>query len=245
MPQGAESSETPHDPVLVVQPFGAGRSAYLGTDGTWRWRATGEAQFNRFWVQLVRYLADARRQSTSSRGTIVLDRDVVSAGADVRVEARVLDEQFLPVTQPEVDMTLESPDGMSRRVALSAIPGRAGWYAGRVAVESEGVARLRISLPGVGDDDALTQYVRVQRPDLEMRSVRLRADELRDLAESTGGRFVRIEDAADLPDWIESAAQTRTERGPRRDLWDRWWVMLLLVFLLGTEWALRRRYQLL
>ncbi|MBN2448382.1 MAG: VWA domain-containing protein [Phycisphaerae bacterium] len=245
VPQGSETSESPHDPVLVVQPFGAGRTAFLGTDGTWRWRATGEAYYNRFWVQLVRYLADARRRSTSSRGTIVLDRDVVATGTDVRVEARVLDEQFMPLASPEIALILEAPDGSTGQTTLTAITGRDGWYAGRISFNADGVALLRVMLPGGTDDEVLMQYLRVQRPDLEMRSVRMRADELRELAERTGGQFVPIADAGALPNWIESAAETRTERGPRRDLWDRWWVMAVLAVLLATEWAVRRRCQLL
>ena len=46
------------DPVLAVQTVGAGRTAYLGFDETWRWRFIEDGfYFRRFWANLVRYLA--------------------------------------------------------------------------------------------------------------------------------------------------------------------------------------------
>ncbi len=46
--------------LAAVQYVGAGRTAFLGMDGTWRWRRYGDALFNRFWVQMVRHLAEGK-----------------------------------------------------------------------------------------------------------------------------------------------------------------------------------------
>jgi len=40
--------------LLATQYVGAGRAAYLGFDGTWRWRRYGEEIYNQFWVRLLR-----------------------------------------------------------------------------------------------------------------------------------------------------------------------------------------------
>jgi hypothetical protein len=85
----------------------------------------------------------------------------------------------------------------------------------------------------------------VQRPDLEMRTLRLRSDTLSRLAEATGGRYVPIEAARELPAWIENASLVRPIEGPKNDLWDRSWVLMLIAGLLGTEWYVRRRNHLL
>lgn len=258
--------------LMAAQPLGAGRTVYIGFDGTWRWRATAERAFNRFWVQLVRYLAQARRQGVSRRGTIVLDRESLNVGEYVRIEARVLDANFLPWHEPEVLAHLETADGRTRDLSLTAIPGREGWYAGRIAPDQDGPAVLRIPLPGSdaasggpvaadrsrgadsaslsggahrSEPQALVKHMTVLRPDLELRALRLRNDTLMKLSEATGGRYVAIATARDLPAMIENASLVRPIEGPKYDLWDRSWVMILIAGLLGAEWYVRRRNHLL
>jgi len=237
--------------LLAVQPFGAGRSAFLGFDSSWRWRATGEPYFNRFWIQAVRYLALARRQSASRRGTIVVDRESLNAGEFVGIEARVLDESFAPWHEPEISARLEFPDGSEQKLVLSAIAGREGWFSGRVALHKGGTTAIRIPLPGgeassTEQAGSLVKRVTVFTPDREMASLRLYARELRLLAEQTGGRYVRLEDAEPLPHWIENATVEKPPvPGPRASLWDNAGVLGLLTALLAAEWLLRRRNHLL
>ncbi|MFN0134804.1 MAG: hypothetical protein ACKVS9_01660 [Phycisphaerae bacterium] len=244
---GSASDRSDGAVLLAAQPFGAGRVVFMGFDSTWRWRATAEPYFNRFWIQTVRYLSQARRQGGSRRGSIVLDRDTLSVGDYAKIEARVLDAGFQPWTETEIEATVELGDGTTSTVRLSAIPGREGWYAGRAAFEQDGpaVIRLRVPASGAAPAETVAKYVQIQPPDVELRNLRMQADQLKRIAESTGGKFVPIAAAATLPDEIQNASQIRTIPGPRRALWDRGWVMLLIAGLLAVEWSLRRRNHLL
>jgi len=87
--------------------------------------------------------------------------------------------------------------------------------------------------------------VLVQQPDIELRSLRLRADRLAELAERTGGRYTPLEKAGELPNWIEAAEQVKVTRGSDTPLWDRGSVLIVVASLLVVEWALRRRHHLL
>jgi hypothetical protein len=239
-------------PLLAVSPFGGGRTAYLGFDSTWRWRATAEPQFDRFWVQLVRYLTQARRQGFSRRGTIVVDRETVNVGEYVKVEARVLDEQFAPWHAPDVATDVQIAGGDSRAVTLTAIPDREGWYAGRVPLDQPGIAAIRVPLPGAAsatapaERTALVKHVHVQRSDAEFRTLRLQEDKLVQLARLTNGTYRRLANAAGLPELIESGTQVKPPiPGPQRSLWDRAWVLSLIALALGVEWLVRRRNHLL
>lgn len=234
-------------PVLMsTQPFGAGRTAFLAFDSTWRWRATAENHFNQFWIQLVRYLAQARRQGATRRGSITLDRDTVNIGEYVKIEAQVLDASFAPWHEPQVDATIEYAGGGQRlNVALTAIPGREGWYSGRAACDQEGLAVIRVPLPGAGDA-ALRKNVRVQRSDRELATLRMQRESLGQLAEETGGVFVTLAEARDLPALIGSGSEVRPPvRIGSVELWDRGWLLAILAGLLCIEWILRRRNQLL
>ena len=256
-------ADAPDTPLLAVQPVGTGRCAFLGIESTWRWRSSAEPLFNRFWIQTVRYLAYARRQSTSNRGTLVLERETVDVGDYLRIEARILDESFSPLHVPSVTAQVSIDEAAAQDVVLLPIVGRDGWFAGRCAVTRAGAGLVRITLPGGGAPASaparattsaptsapqaaeLVRYFAAQRPDVEMRRLALAEEELKALAVHTGGRYVTLADASRLPTEIKSAAQTRVDRGPVRDLWDRTWLLLLLAALLGVEWALRRRNQLL
>lgn len=234
-------------PLLAVQPFGSGRVAFMAFDSTWRWRSTAEPYFNRFWVQCVRFLSQARREGMSRRGTIVIERDVVNLGESIQIEARVLDAGFLPISEPRIDATLESADGSQVAIALSPIVGREGWYSGRVAAMREGPATVRVPLPGsAAGEAALKKRVRVVRPELEMQTLRMQSDTLSRMAELSGGRFIPLRDAVSLPDEIPSGDVVRPPiRIGDEALWDRGWLLALIAGLLALEWTLRRRNQLL
>ena len=235
--------------LLATQVVGGGRTAFLGCDTTWRWRAAAEQHYNRFWVQMVRYLAQGRRESENQRGAIVLDRDAVNLGDYAKIEVRVLDEQFVPWFEPRIDLSIEHAGAASRQVALSAIPDRAGWFGGRVLFDAPGATRLWVQLP-VGAPDAkpakLEKSIRVQQPDYEMRTLRQNVELLREMSTRTGGEYLTLEAARRLPERIADARQTSVTRDPSTEsLWDRPWVLALLACLLSIEWITRRRNYLL
>ena len=238
--------------LLAAQPFGTGRTVYLGFENTWRWRSTGELYFERFWTQLVRYLTQPRREGASKRGTIIIDRQVIRPGDYVKIEARVLDASFAPWHAGEVECRVELPDGTERTLALEAIPGRAGWFTARLAVDWAGPSVIRVPLPGqdalTGDEavpQMLIKHLDVETSDIEMRSLAMRADQLTELAERTGADYVPLAEADSLPDRIENATRVHPVRGSERALWDNGWSLGLIATLLGVEWFVRRRNHLL
>ncbi len=231
--------------LMATQPVGGGRAVFLGFDSTWRWRATAEPQFNRLWVQTVRYLAQARRQQTSRRGTLTFDREAFGFGDYVKIEARLLDAAFHPSDAPQVEGTVQPEGQPARPLVLSAALDRPGWFTGRLLLDFEGPAVVDVPLPGA-DGGRLVKRIRVERPDLEMRTLRQRDDVLRELAAQTGGRYVPLAEIQQLPPLIEKAAQRRPpQRIAAQPLWDQGWVLLVLAALLGLEWTLRRRNHLL
>lgn len=234
--------------LLATQPFGGGRTAYLGADSTWRWRSRAEPVFNRFWVQTVRYLAYARRQSTSNRGMIVLQRETLDVGDDLIIEARLLDESFVPWHADEVAAQVRLGDAPPTSLTLDALPGREGWFGGRLTIAEPGAGRVDITVPASradGEPETLVRHFRVRQSDVELQQLRLAVADLQMLAERSAGTYRPLADAATLPAEIESAAETRVDRGGERPLWDKWWVLAAIAGLLAIEWSLRRRNYLL
>ena len=113
----------------------------------------------------------------------------------------------------------------------SFVPDEAGVYAVQVeAVRSSGEQKTL----GTG-----TVHVRASAGDAEYFDAAMRGSLLKRIAEETGGRFFTPANAATLPE-----AVSYTGRGvtvvEERDLWDMPFILLLLLGLMGTEWAYRR-----
>lgn len=234
--------------LLATQFFGSGRTGYLGYNETWRWRRLGDEYFNRFWVQLLRHMVEGKLLSGQKRGMIQLERDQCTVRQPVRIEARLLDDQHRPLDVPAMEVTAETQDGIERALRLVAEPGRPGWYRGQYVPTETGTHALHISLPAgeTGDPITIRADLRVEQPDLEYLETRLNRQSLRMLSEgSAGGAYRDIDEADHLASLIPSRSTSIVLTGEPTPLWNRWWTLTLLVVLLGSEWALRKRARML
>ncbi len=232
--------------LLATQYAGSGRSAYLGIDSTWRWRAYGDSVFNKFWVQLVRYVVEGKLVGGNQRGSILTERDSYQLGDVINVSARLFDRAYQPLQIPSVEAEYHIGDERGK-ITLVRISDRPGWYEARFVPPTTGSCELTLAIPD-GDltDDIVRREVQVTRPNLEILQPQLARDQLVALAELTsGGRYYDVKDAAALPDQIPDRHESTTIRSRPTPLWDDKWVLLLLVGLLSTEWAMRKIFRLL
>ena len=240
--------------LLATQFLGAGRTGYLGFETTWRWRRFGEQYFNRFWVKLLRHLAEGKLLSGQKRGLVQFQTEggAYTISKPIEVEARLLDTRYLPLEQPQVEATIRVDADAVPSVKLEVQPDRPGWYRGRFVPTRIGTHELTIDLPGSGGVPAaaIRGEVHVGRPNLEFRKTELARGPLRTLAagssrEPEEGVYLDIDEVDKLPSLIASRSTSLILTGPARALWDRWWTLMALVTLLGIEWAVRKRARLL
>jgi hypothetical protein len=232
--------------LLATQFFGAGRTGFMGFDTTWRWRRYGDRCFDRFWVQLLRYLVEGKLLSGQQRGLIQFERDQYSLGEAVVVEARLLDARHLPLQQDEVQAAIDVGDAAPTPLVLKPQQNRPGWYRGQFVPSELGTHTVRIELPGGAGTPAATIHadIRVGRPDLEFQRPELDRESLQLLAsQSAGGKYLDELDQA--PSLIPSKTTSLILTGQPTLLWDRWWTLAALVVLLGLEWLVRKRSHLL
>jgi hypothetical protein len=234
--------------LLATQFVGSGRSAFVGFDGTWRWRRYGEQFFNRFWVQMLRHVAEGRLTGGGGRGRIQTDSDRYRVGETVVLRARLTDARYRPLEAAEVFVELEDPQGLRREVVLQADAGRVGAFRGQFKPEDPGewVARIRLASDGDEPEIELSHAVGVQPPDIEFRDTPLDTTSLRVLSKrSAGGRYLGLDEATMVSDMIPDRHESKVRRGTPEALWDNGWTLAALIVLLGLEWALRKRLQLL
>jgi hypothetical protein len=94
-----------------------------------------------------------------------------------------------------------------------------------------------------GDTTGRSRAIAFQvRPYLgEQLDVDARPDLMRRIADESGGAVLEVvEPSAIATQFSEHLARTRPERVRRITAWDRWWVLLSVVSLWASAWAIRR-----
>lgn len=229
--------------VLAATQFvGAGRAAFMGFDGTWRWRRFGTEPFDRFWVQLIRYLAEGKLLGGMRRGMLLTESDQYSIGQAVTVTARLFDRQYKPLRRDQI-LAQYGVDGDKREFTLKARQDRPGWFEGRFVPDRTGSYHLSLKMPHptTGDPLEITREVRVSRPNIEILRPQMDRASLMALAQqSDGGRYFAVDEAAGLPDLIPDLHEEISIRSRPTTLWDNWKTLVLLLTLLSVEWGVRK-----
>lgn len=229
-------------PVLLAsQYYGAGRVIYLGSPEMWRMRAIDEVYYDRFWTKSIREAGQARLKRGNNRGTLLLERNQFVLGQTVRVRAQLTDPQFDPLMAESVIAEVFDPNGrpMIPQVRMQRDTNRAGQFVGSFRVSSPGVWRIDVPIPQSGDQ--LSEKIDVVLPNLETDNARQNAQLLRRIAEDTGGAYFSLAEAADnVPKRLPNRGEEFQIDQQLRTLWDREWLMYLLIGLLSIEWLTRK-----
>ncbi len=228
-------------PLLTVQNYGRGRVAVFATSGSWRWQMTQpkeDTTHEMFWQQLLRWISSATQgQVVSSTPNPLLADD---GKLPIRVDVR--EKNYLPVADADVTARILGPAGVAAQVKLTPDPVTPGVYVGLWNAPAVGdyVAEVEALRNGqkVGSDallfrreDGVTEnFYSEQNKEL-----------LEKLAEETGGKYWKPEDAKKLPTEISFSEAGITTR-ETYDLWNMPFFFLLLLAMRAGEWLLRRKW---
>lgn len=251
---GAGPNLEDNQPVLVTGRFGAGNVVYFGFMGTWLWRSVGlQAQFyDRFWIQVVRYLVENRSLQGSRRGVLDCDLNEYELGGRITLSGRLRDEQFQPFAAEMVPVAVRDADGRTQKLNLQPVPGKPGEYEGSVLASRTGSFTADFDLPGLQGETSLLDGAawRVVPPSAETGADWLDEQMLRDIATLSGGAYLRLDEIERLPELLPRL-ETRAEfNSPAQPAWDlnrltRFAAFLLPLLLLCAEWGIRKWHRLL
>lgn len=230
-------------PLMVAGYFPSGRTLFIGFDETWRWRYHyGDTFHERFWRNAVRWLALGRLKSGDRRYRVEVARTQYTLGERAVIEARVLDEDFRPAAAESQSVGWSDPDGRESKLELPLVPGRAGVYRGALDAERMGAYRVWIERNGSRVASADFEVI---LPSLENQDPSPDPGLLREISALSGGKAV---DLARLPELLAQFPGGEERREPISsrldDVWDRWATLWLVLALLGLEWVLRKRWEL-
>ncbi len=238
----ATGSGTP-EPVLLYQRFGRGRAASLTVQDLWLWQMHASIPLEDdthevLWRRLLRWLV----AETPSRIEAAADPEEAPPGEEVRITATVRDERFLEINDAVVEATIERPDGGRELVPLTWTGNRDGEYAGFFRGSAAGVHLVEVrALGGEGETPVATTWFRSGAVTDEYFDAEADRGLLTRIAEATGGRVFRPEEAEQVVEHLR-VADTGVTVTERRDLAFVPMFFFLIFALLGGEWILRHRW---
>ncbi len=243
--------------VLAVHNYGAGRAAAFTADTTGRWyrrlRPLGaESPYNKFWGQLIRYLAgvESKRRRPGPAVLGRTDRTWLRQGEALKIAALVKNAEGRGENDATVTAALAGPGGREAVVVpLARVAGAAGLYEASYRAEKAGTYTLTLTAVDKQGaklgEDRLPVIVAPHSRETD----RLARDTatLRAIAARRDGRYAEL---SALPDVIDQIIQRQRARllpaPPARQvrLYNFTLLFLAFVALLTVEWVVRRRWQL-
>jgi hypothetical protein len=238
-------------PLVVHQPVGAGRSMFFGFDESWRWRLRdNEKYFNRFWKNSVDYLAHRRRDRIELR---LNKQTPYVRGEKIRVTVRFPDNSQPPESvrvawkrRPLVKEGQVPRADRTEVLKLTKAADSMDTYEGKIDRTREGKYHFELSAPEVKKGPAPNAECVVIPPEQEMERLSMNESAMISAARKTRGKFFTLATAGELLNSLpegERVAMNSTR--PPSLLWNHMGVFLLVLFLFGAEWLLRKRKHLL
>lgn len=232
-------------PFVAVKDFGRGRVLSVLGDDTWRWSFGADGSgvnphfYYRFWGNAIRWLI---RDPALNRLKVSARSEHVGIKMPVAVEARLSTASFLPAAEVALNARARmlGQDTTAQDLGMQSI-----------ATDTQGVARFNFEFetPGeylvevmVADDDAVraTLPILVSHEPTELRQIRPNQEFLKAVSTHTGGQSLSLNDGFDELTF-KKTKNLRVDARKDEPVWATWWVLLLLIASLGSEWLIRRR----
>ncbi|MCA9020707.1 MAG: VWA domain-containing protein [Planctomycetaceae bacterium] len=231
--------------LMASQYYGEGRCFYLGSPEMWRLRSIEEDYYDRFWTKLIRNVGQGRTKRGTKRGTLILERDEYVLGQTVSVRVRLLDPEFKPLIQESVPMEVIDPRGrpLVPNLLLMQDRNRPGEYVASFRAGLPGKYQFKVTVPN-SKGQMVEGNLTVLLPRLEDESLSQNVKGLKELARDTGGRYLALEEAEQIPALLPDQGEEFLVDERLKTLWDQGWVFFLLAGLLAAEWLTRKLFKL-
>ena len=230
-------------PIIAQQRYGSGRSMSVNTASTWRWQMmlpSDDQSHEILWRQILRWLTS----SSPERINIEFDREFYNVGDEVNVTVVALNDQYEPDNDATLWMQTTTPDDEVTDMPMEWDIEEEGVYRANFIVEEEGVFNLLVDVASAAADAEVESSEKraafVVTPSLrEFNDAGMDAGLLGRIAGASGGSYFNLSEVDGLTESVEFTPNAYS-REVQIDLWDKPWLLALLISLLSVDWASRR-----
>jgi uncharacterized membrane protein len=233
-------------PLLALWDYGRGRSMAVMTDGSWYWAFAAHAQgapshlYERFWSNALRWLV---RDPDLTTLQVVADPPSVEPGKPVAVVVTARMPDYQPAVDAHVKVDLVSADDGHLVASKDG------------TTSADGVVRIEFAPPAPGPYRLIGRAskgekslgegqdaVAVRAVGTELADAHVGTELLKDIAKATGGKaFTQSNPSLSEVPLLEPPL-VEVGRAKDQPVWDRWYWLAGMVFIIGLEWLLRRRF---
>ena len=226
-------------PVIAIAESNRSRKAVVTGLDLWRWdMMTIDKENHELYSELLKGLVEWLTDTLSTSNIqFHLNKTIFLTGEVAEVEGIVTDIQGNLIKNAVINAELLDSRNNSTAFLIQ-------WnglkYSGMMPLRSEGEYQIN-AVASVGENELgrFQQKLTVLKNPVEFSTIRQNIEVLRSIAENTGGRYLRPDEFPSLIDDISLESTTLDKRHELK-LW-RWnGIFILLIFLLFSEWVIRR-----
>lgn len=237
------SATGPGKPILVGQFVGSGQVTMQLTDETFRLRAidTRSEVYDRYWLQLVRGLAQRRDLVGADEASVDVRGSSFLAADDVPFEVR-LGSNLAAIAGDQTTVVVTAADGQEQTFNARASATARGVYEGQIRGLAAGQYRVVLASPvAVGDPPSDLFNIKNRSSETD-QAIADRAA-LSNLGQRTGGKMLDFEEGfGRLVELLPEGRSIQIRPLEKLPIWNHWLTALLLLGSLSGEWILRRRW---
>ncbi len=232
-------------PVLVYRSFGAGKVLFSGHDESWRWRYEVADRYHaRYWGQVAAWIKEDPFSASDKYVSLDAGKPTYMQGKRAQIRVRVRDADGDPLEDATVHALIrkKGTDTEPSMVELQSAEGSGGLYFGQSPELPEGDYEVSVGVTGLDEDEmkAVTQFSVIAASAGEMARLDCNEALLRNMATTSGGQYLREEQAGQLADILRPLSRGRIIEAETL-LWQSYWWFVPVIILLTIEWLLRKR----
>jgi hypothetical protein len=228
-------------PAIVTMPYGQGVVVAILGDGLWKWGLrprrsdSSSVSFDRFWMDMIRWLALGSDYQPGKPISLRLSRRGVQAGDPISLDliSRIGFDEL------DARVYVQGPNGERLNPVVESVMGSTTRRRAVLHPKKTGVYRVAVESPLLVDGPIEAKF-NCYNVDLERLHTAANRGALRTLSEISGGRVLDSNDPNSLTRLLKQQREAAMTPPRPYYLWDRGWVMVLLLMWAGMEWLIRR-----
>ncbi|MCG8651561.1 MAG: hypothetical protein MI861_17095, partial [Pirellulales bacterium] len=239
----SSTDPTEPQPALVMRRYGAGTVMYSAFEDSWRWRYEVADEFHqRYWNQLVTFIMESPYSIHDRLVSIDTGGLVYQPGETANLKVRLRDRRGQPVIDAKAEAILYLEEAAVAAIPLTNDGSPAGLLRATTPPLESGHYQVGVRARGYDPSELSIRAEFAVTGDAfgELNSLHCNEKLLEQMAEASGGQYLREEDVGQLIDLLAPQADGKDEV-TEITLWRSWYWFVPLVGLFTVEWLLRKR----
>ncbi len=231
-------------PVIFTMRYGRGMALVVNGGEMWQWAffpsvADTSATYQELWAQLLQWAVTYSEFLPGQKHSLRLSESSVLPGTPVRIGVSLRSGAADESGVEPLLIIRRGEEVIQELKPVSTPADRNRWEA---VFSAELTGMHVVELAGKGIEQGPRKLLQVRpRPD-ESDDLSADIEFLTKLAEESGGRLISEDELENVVQLLQPEREVADlSKAVWVPMWDKWWMLALIVFFFGIEWFLRRR----